>query len=131
MTSVIYYEDIEAELVGFLSDKFNPAELLVATKVPAPDETDVPDNVLVVTVSPGQDKTPITRYYGVVFELYAVDYATASALSREVDFWIRNATEAPSIARVQVINGPIRLGDNGPKEKRSFSAELVVKAWTN
>jgi hypothetical protein len=131
MTSVIYYEDIEAELVGFLSDNLDPDEVLVATKVPAPDETDLPDNFLVVTVAPGQDKSPVTRFYGVVLELYAKDYATASALSREVDFWIRNATGARSIKSVRVINGPIRLGDDGPKEKRSFSAELIVKAWTN
>jgi hypothetical protein len=131
MTSVIYYEDIESELVAFLSDQFNESDVLVATKVPAPDETNLPPNFLILTVSPGQDKTPVTRYYGVVLELYAVDYATASSLSREVDFWLRNATAAPSVKAVRVINGPIRLGDEGPKEKRSFSAELVVKAWTN
>jgi hypothetical protein len=127
-SSFIYFQDIEAELVAYFSSNFDPSNLLVATKLPAPDETDVPDNVLVITVAPGQDKTPVSRYYGVVLELYAVDYATASSLSQALDYYLRNATEAPSIKSVRVINGPIRLGEEGPKEKRSFSAELVVKA---
>jgi hypothetical protein len=129
--SVIYYEDIEKELVAFFLTKFDSGSVLVATKTPQPDETDVPANWLIVNVTPGRTKTPVTRYYAVVLEIYAEDYSTASSLSLQADFWLRNATATRSIKNVDVLVGPVRLGEEGLKEKRSISAELVVKAWTD
>ena len=131
MTSVIYYEDIEKEVVGFFLSKLDTDAVLVATKTPGPDETDVPDSWLVVTVAPGRTKSPVTRFYGLTLEIYANDYQTASSLSQTVDYWLRNITETNSIKAVDILAGPTRLGDESPKEKRSISAELVVKAWTD
>jgi hypothetical protein len=131
MNSEIYYEDIEKEVVSFFLDKLDSDEVLVATKAPGSDETNLPPSWLVITIAPGRDKTPVTRFYGLTLELYAPDYATASSLSRDVDYFVRNLTESDSIKSVQVIAGPTRLGEESPKEKRNFSVELVVKAWTN
>jgi|688.fasta_scaffold719598_2 hypothetical protein len=131
MTSWIYYKDVEKELVEFFVDKLGTSVNVSTKKLPA-DDPDAVANQLVLTVSPSGDKTPVTRFYGVVLEIYAEDYSEASNLSRSVEMYLRQAPEfTDSIKRVDIVSGPIRLAEEGLQEKRSLSADLVVKAFTD
>ena len=131
MTSWIYYEDVEKELVEFFVDKLG-SDVSVSTKKLPAEDPDSNSNQLVITVSPSADKTPVTKFFGLVLEIYAETYAEASTLSRSVEMFLRQAPEfTKSIKRVDVTAGPLRLAEEGLQEKRSLAADLVVKAFTD
>lgn len=125
----VYYEDIERELVEFLTQRVGGSAIVATKKRPA-DHPDADADQVIITVAPAGDKTPVTRFVGVVLEIYASTYQQASNLSRMTEMYLRQAPEfTRSIKRVEIIAGPIRLPEDGVQEKRSISAELVVKGF--
>lgn len=121
----IIYPDIEKTLVAHLKSQLGTG-VRVATKKPAADATQ-PAKLVVVSVAYAGDKEPVTRFAGVVVDVYADTYAQASTLAFQTEAALRTAT-GDSIKKVTIITGPIRLGDETEQEKRSISAEVVVKA---
>lgn len=127
--ALIYFEDVEIELVTYFSQIF-PSSYVATKKAPA-DLADVPSSQIILTVSPSAQKNPVLRYFGLVVEIYAQTYQEASDLGRMVEMYLRDATSTRSIQKVEIIAGPIRLGEESGVEKRSISADLTVRAWTD
>lgn len=121
----IIYTDIEKTLVAHLKTALGSG-VHVGTKKVAPDLTQ-PAQQVVIQVSWAGQKTLVTRYAGVVLDIYADGDIAASDLALLVEAHLRTATVSP-IKQVNIISGPVRLGDETEQEKRSISAEVVVKA---
>lgn len=122
---MIIFPDIEPELVELLSDYFE--DVRVGTrKLPADQQ---PESQIVVTVAYANEKTvsPVLRYAGVVLDIFASDYATASGLALEATAVLQTAT-GENIKQVSIVSGPTRMGDDTGQEHRAVSAEVVVKA---
>lgn len=121
----IIYPDVEKTLVAHLKSALG-STVYVATKK-APADATQPQKQVVVSVALAGDKTPVSRFAGVVVEVYADTYAEASTLALLTEAYLRTCT-GEHIKSVDIIAGPIRLGDETEQEKRSISAEVVVKA---
>lgn len=124
----IIFPDIEKALVAYLKTCLG-SSVYVATKKPAADATQ-PSKVVVVSATLSSEKERVTRYGGVVVDVYANTYADASALGYLTESYLRDCTTG-GIKKVMIITGPVRLGDETEQEKRSISAEVVVKAIDN
>ena len=122
----VIYGDIEATLVTYFKSVLDP-EIYVATKKAAPDMNPQPEQQVVILVAWAGDKEFVTKYAGVQLEIYADGDVQASNLALLVEAHLRQATVGP-IKRVDILAGPIRLGDATNQEKRSISAEVVVQA---
>lgn len=122
---MIIFPDIETDLVSSLSDYFE--DVRVATKKAPADQQ--PASQIVITVAYGNEKTvsPVLRYAGVVLDIYADDYATASGLALEATAVLQTVT-GENIKQVSIISGPTRMGDKTGQEHRAVSAEVVVRA---
>jgi hypothetical protein len=123
----VIYPDIETTLVTHFKSVLSG--VYIATKKHPPTKTaaQMPDKQLVIQVSYANDRDAVTKFAGVVLDVYAPDDITASNLALEVEAKLRNSIGAV-IKKVDIIAGPIRLGDETEQEKRSISAEVVVKA---
>lgn len=125
---MLFYPDIEKTLVSHLQNSLGSG-VYVATKKPAPDiEADVPTSQVVVNVAYSNEKEVVTRYAGVVLDIYAEDYATASNLAFITEGYLRTVV-GDQIKKVEVLVGPVRVTEDGEQERRSISAELVVKGY--
>ena len=124
----VIYPDIETTLVTHFKSVLS-SDVYVATKKHPPTRTLalMPTKQLVINVSWANDRDVVTKFAGVVLEVYAPDDITASNLALEVEAKLRNSIGAV-IKKVDIIAGPVRLGDETEQEKRSISAEVVVKA---
>lgn len=121
----IIFPDIEKTLVSHLKSALG-SSVYVATKK-APADATQPQKQVVVSASFAGDRDPVSRFAGVVVEVYANTYAEASTLALLTEAHLRTCT-GDQIKRVDIITGPVRLGDETEQEKRSISAEVVVKA---
>lgn len=121
----VIYEDIETTLVSHLATALG-SSVRVATKKAAPDAVQ-PAKQVVITVTWANDKERVTKYASVQLEIYATGDIEASNLALLAEAHLRQATVGP-IKRVEIIAGPVRLGDETDQEKRSISAEVVVQA---
>lgn len=121
----VIYSDIEATLVSYLQTALG-SDARVGTKKLPPDSTQ-PANQVVLTVAWAGDKERMLKFAGLVAEVYADGDVEASNLALVVEALLRTATVG-QIKRVNIVAGPIRLGDESEQEKRSISAEVVVKA---
>lgn len=124
---MLFYPDIEKTLVSHLQTSLGSG-VYVATKKPAPDAVDVPTEQVVVNVAYANEKEVVTRYAGVVIDIYAEDYGTASDLAFMVEGYLRTVI-GEQIKKVDIITGPVRTSEEGEQERRSISAELVVKGY--
>ena len=122
---MIIFPDIEITLVDVLSDYFE--DVRVATKKAPADQQ--PSSQIVITATYANEKSvsPVLRYAGVVLDIYADDYATASGLALEATAVLQTAT-VEGIKQVSIISGPTRMGDDTGQEHRAVSAEVVVRA---
>ncbi len=123
----IIYPDIEKVLVAHLQNSLGN-DVRVATKKTPADQTPPAKEVVVVVAYAG-DKEPsqVLKFAGVVLDIYANDYATASTLALQTEAALRQAT-GNEIKFVEIIAGPTRLAEETPQERRSISAEVTVKA---
>lgn len=125
----VIYPDIEKVLVAYLQDALG-AGVHVATKKVAPD-LEQPEYQVVLTATYGSEKTPVSRFAGVVLEVYADSYADASDLALTVEAELRGIPHSSGpIKALEILSGPTRLGEETEQEKRSLAAEVVVKAAT-
>lgn len=121
----VIYEDIETTLVSYLATALD-SSVRVATKKAAPDAVQ-PAKQVIITVTWGNDKERVMKYAGVQLEIYASGDIEASNLALLAEAYLRQATVGP-IKKVDIIAGPVRLGDETDQEKRSISAEVTVQA---
>ncbi len=121
----VIYEDIETTLVSYLATALG-SSVRVATKKAAPDAVQ-PAKQVIITVTWGNDKEHVMKYAGVQLEIYALGDIEASNLALLAEAYLRQATVGP-IKKVDIIAGPVRLGDETDQEKRSISAEVTVQA---
>lgn len=125
---MLFYPDIEKTLVSHLQTSLGSG-VWVSTKKPAPDvEAEVPTSQVVVNVAYANEKEIVTRYAGVVIDVYAEDYGTASDLAFIVEGYLRTVI-GTQIKKVDIITGPVRTSEEGEQERRTISAELVVKGY--
>lgn len=125
---MLFYPDIEIALVSHLQNALG-SDVWVATKKPAPDiEAEVPTEQVVINVAYANEKEVVTRYAGVVIDVYGVDYDTASNLAFMVEAYLRTVI-GNVIKKVDIITGPVRTSEEGEQERRTISAELVVKGY--
>ena len=125
----VKYNDIEKDLVAAIKTGLADSTVRVGTmKLPA-GKTEPPKQV-VISATLGSEVEVMLRYGQVVIDIYANDYATASDLAYKVESLLRRATGA-NIKHVTLQTGPVRLGDDSGQERRSLSAEVVVKATDN
>lgn len=121
----IIYTDIEKTLVAYLKTALG-SSIYVATKKAAADATQ-PEKQVILQVSWAGEKSRVTRFAGLIVDIYADTYEDASTLAFQVEALLRDATVDP-IKLVSIIAGPVRIGEQTPQEKRSISAEVVAKA---
>jgi hypothetical protein len=122
----VKYNDIEKDLVAYIVAGLADATVRVGTmKLPAAKTE--PAKQVVISATLGAESELMLRYGQVVIDIYANDYATASDLAYKVESLVRRAT-GTNIKHVTVQTGPVRLGDDSGQERRSLSAEVVVKA---
>lgn len=125
----VKYNDIEKDLVAFIIAGLADDSVRVGTmKLPATKAE--PAKQVVISATLGAETEIMLRYGQVVIDVYANDYATASDLGYKVESLVRQAT-GTNIKHVTVQTGPVRLGDDSGQERRSLSAEVVVKATDN
>lgn len=123
------FPDIEPEIVVGLTDYLNDNGIRVATRKKAPGSTE-PDRQVIITVTLANERTdtPLLRYAGVVIDVFANDYLTASNLAYQVEAGLRSLT-GEHIKRVSMTAGPTRIGEESGQEHRAISAEVVVQAY--
>jgi hypothetical protein len=122
----VKYNDIEKDLVAYIISGLADGSVRVGTmKLPAAKTE--PSKQVVISATLGSETELMLRYGQVVIDIYANDYATASSLAYQVESLLRRAT-GTNIKHVTVQTGPVRLGDDSGQERRSLSAEVVVKA---
>jgi len=122
----VKYNDIEKDLVAYIVAGLADGSVRVGTmKLPAAKTE--PAKQVVISATLGAETELMLRYGQVVIDIYANDYATASSLALTVESLVRRAT-GTNIKHVTVQTGPVRLGDDSGQERRSLSAEVVVKA---
>jgi hypothetical protein len=122
----VKYNDIEKDLVTSIVAGLADSSVRVGTKKLPATNTE-PAKEVVISATLGSETELMLRYGQVVIDIYANDYATASDLAYKVESLVRRAT-GTNIKHVTVQNGPVRLGDDSGQERRSISAEVVVKA---
>lgn len=124
---MIIYPDIETVLVGYLKADFGDG-VYVSVKTAPADVNPKPEFQVIVNVSPTAQKTPVTRYANVLVECYGLTYSGANELGLYVEALLREATSTGQIKKVEILVGPTRTADDSVYEKRSISAEVVIKA---
>lgn len=123
----IIYPDVESTLVAHFKSVLTGVYVATKKHPPVKIGETVPTKQVIITATGAGDRDPVTKYAGVVLEIYANDDITASNLALEVEAKLRNSVGAV-IKKVEIIAGPVRLGEDNHQEKRSISAEVVVKA---
>lgn len=121
----VIYPDIEAVIVSHLQTALGEDVHVATKKVPVGDTQ--PDYQVIVIASMAQDIEPVTRLAGVVLDCYAPNDLEATDLALTAEAHLRNVTGA-AIKSVRVLRSNVRLAEEGDEEKRSISAEVVVKA---
>lgn len=127
----VIFPDIEKTLVTYFNtalaaqDTDLASDVRVATKKAQPDETQ-PSKEIILTVSYNAEQDYVMRDASAVIEIYASDYATANELALLVDALVRDCT-GTEIKLAEVRLGPVRIGEEGPYEKRYLDVRLVVK----
>lgn len=127
----VIFPDIEKTLVAYFNtalaaqDTDLASNVRVATKKAQPDEAQ-PEKEIVLTVAYNAEDNFVMRTASVTIEIYASDYATANELALLVDALVRDCT-GTEIKLAEVRLGPVRIGEEGPSEKRYLDVRLVVK----
>ena len=121
----VIYPDIEATLVAHLKTALGSG-VNVATKKVAPGLTQ-PAQQVVITANYVGDKEQMLKYAGLVVDIYADGDIAATNLALLTEAHLRTAVVG-AIKKVEILSGPTRQGDDADQEKRSISAEVVVKA---
>lgn len=126
------YPDIEKVLVSYFNQALATQDtdlasgVRVATKFSQPDEN-TPDKQLVIMANLDRETGDrVTRLGTVTLEVYASDYATASALGLLVEALVRGAT-VQGIKRAIVRLGPVRTTEDSQLERRSLDVEVIVQ----
>lgn len=127
----VIFPDIEKTLVAYLvaalaaNGSSTAQNVRVGTKKTQPDET-APAKEVVVTAAYNAEQDYVLKTASVTLEVYANDYATANTLSLLVEALIRGCT-GDEIKKAEVRMGPVRIGEEGPQEKRYLDVGLTVK----
>lgn len=124
----VIFPDIEKTLVAYFNTALpanGMADVRVATKKAQPDEAQ-PEKEIVLTVAYNAEENFVMRTASATIEIYAADYATANELALLVDALVRDCT-GTEIKLAEVRLGPVRIGEEGPYEKRYLDVRLVVK----
>jgi len=121
----VIYPDIEAVLVSHLQDALGAGVRVATKKVPAGDTPE--EFQVVVVASMAQDIEPVTRLAGVVLDCYAPTDLEATELALTAEAHLRTVTGS-AIKSVRILRSNVRLPEEADEEKRSISAEVVVKA---
>lgn len=121
----VIYPDIEAVIVAHLQDALGDEVRVATKKVPAGDVQ--PDAQVIVTATYSQDKERVTRYAGIVLDCYASGDLEATDLALTAEAHLRNVT-GDAIKFIEILRGNVRLPEETEQEKRSISAQAVVKA---
>lgn len=128
----VLFPDLEPLLVDGLRDalaasgRAEAAGARVATRKAPADLSPRPTREVVLTAAYGATLDKVRREANVVIEVYADDYATASALAVLVAALVPELAGDP-IKKAEINLGPIRLLEESEQEKRSMTAELIVK----
>lgn len=121
---MIIYPDIEKTLVAYLEGVLD-SEVRVGTIKLAGDQ-EQPAKQVVVQVTYSNDRSPVTRFAGVVVDIFADTYEDASDLAFLVEAYLREC-KGEQIKKVELIAGPARIGEQTQQERRSLSLEVTVK----
>lgn len=127
----VIFPDIEKTLVTYFNTAFTAVGsplatgVRVGTKKAQPDETQ-PTKEIVLTVAYNAEQDYVRKTATVTIEVYASDYATANGLALLTESLVRGCVgDEIKLAEVRV--GPVRIGEDGPLEKRYLDVGLVVK----
>lgn len=129
---MLIFPDIEKELVAYFKQALEnlgtdlASDVRVATKHSQPDENTPNKQVVIIGSYNSETTDRVTKLASVTIEVYANDYATASALGLLVEALVRECTGS-EIKRAEVRLGPVRTNEDGQQERRSLDVELVVK----
>jgi hypothetical protein len=97
----------------------------VGTKKAQPDDPQ-PAKEVVVTGAYNNEVNYVLKNASVTLEVFANDYETANLLGLLVESLIRGCV-GDEIKMAEVRLGPVRVGEDGPQEKRYLDVGLVVK----
>lgn len=128
MIPAVIFPDIEKELVSFINQRLielGETGVRVATSKAPADATQPAREVVIIGNYTGYIDV-VRQEATVTIDVYAKEYSQASELALLVSAIV---VQIPStnIKRAIVTLGPVRMTDESPLEKRSISAELVVK----
>lgn len=127
----VIFPDIEKTLVSYFTSAFAAigseltSGIRVGTKKAQPDDAQ-PVKEVVLIVAYNNEENYVIKNATLTIEVYASDYATANTLSLLVESLIRSAV-GEEIKQVTVTLGPVRIGEEGPYEKRYLDVSLVIK----
>lgn len=121
---MIIYPDIEKTLVAYLEGVLD-SDVRVGT-IKLAGDAEQPAKQVLVQVTYSNDRTPVTRFAGVVVDIFADTYAEASDLAFLVEAYLREAT-GEHIKKVELIAGPARIAEETAQQRRTISLEVTVK----
>lgn len=127
----VIFPDIEKLLVEHLQASLEAigsplaTSVRVSTKKASAGVTGL-DKEVVVIGAYGQNSGPVLKQATANIEVYALDYEEASTLALLIGALI-TTIPGEHIKKSVVIIGPIREDEAGTQEKRSMSADLIVK----
>lgn len=130
----VIFPDIEKTLVAYFNSALETVDselstgVRVGTKKAQADETQ-PTKEIVLTVAYNSEQNYVTKDASVMIEVFASDYETANDLALLVEALVRDSV-GTQIKFAEVRLGPVRLGEEGPYEKRYLDVYLVVKGTT-
>ena len=129
---MLIFPDIEKALVAYFDqalaalDTELATDVRVATKHSQPDEETPAKQIVIFGNYNAETMARVTREGTVTIDVYADDYATASALGLLTEALVRECTGS-EIKKAEVRLGPVRTTEEGAQERRSLDVFVIIK----
>lgn len=129
---MLIFPDIEKAVVAYFNEALAAVDTELASNVRVgtihsqPDETTPAKQIVIVGAYNSETPFKVTREGTLTIDVYADDYATASALGLLVEALVRECT-GDVIKRAEVRLGPVRTTEDTTQERRSLDVQVIIK----
>lgn len=131
----VIFPDIEKVLVAGIKSALSArsenyaANVLVATRKPAPDFSPYPAKIVTVRNDGGPQLDHVRKQERVGISIWADTYADASDLARLLEALLKQMT-GEEIKLVEIALAPVRVDEEGPQECRFMTIQVITKGIT-